>query len=165
MTRIVSTCGQDMVFKFFEKEAKGSKAAVSRIRKDAQGKPMEIKIGGGAGVLIQSGGMVKRYEMTAVPDEVVKLLHTNDGYMRMKARGFFTEYANETDEIKRARTGQPEDMERRDMCAQIDDHEHAQGLDDRISHAGTRAAAGPHDSDKGEQPLSALDGEYGAINI
>ena len=116
-------------------------------------------------MLIQSGAMVKRYEITNVPDDVVQLLHTNDAYMRMKNRGFFTEYTSETDEIKRARTGQPEDMEQRDQCAQIDDHDHAKGLDDRISHGGTRAAAGPHDSDKGEQPLSAEDGEYGAINI
>ena len=46
MTRIVSTCGQDMVFKFYEKERKGSKAAVSRVRIDKKGKDMTIKIGG-----------------------------------------------------------------------------------------------------------------------
>ena len=153
MTKIVCTCGQDMVFNFFEKEKKGSRAVVSRLRKDAKGKDLKVKIGGGAGVLVQSGGMVKRYEMTSVPDEVVELLHTNDAYMRMKLRGFITEY-KETDEVVMTQRGTPEDMERRDQCAQIDDHEHAMGTDERLSHAGTRAFAGQGNVDRGEEPVA-----------
>lgn len=153
MTKIVCTCGQDMVFNFFEAEKKGSRAVISRLKKDAKGKPLQIRIGGGAGVLVSEGGRVKRYELTSVDDEVVQLLNTHDAYKRMKARGFFTEY-KETDEIAMTRRGTPEDMERRDQCAQIDDHEHAQGTDDRLNHAGTKAFAGHGNIDKGEEPVA-----------
>ena len=122
MTKIVCTCGQDMIFNFFEKEKKGSRAVVSRLRKDAKGKPLQVKIGGGAGVLVQSGGVVKRYETTNVPDDIVELLHTSDAYKRMKLRGFFTEY-KDGDDVVMTKRGTPEDMEKRDQCAQIDDHD------------------------------------------
>lgn len=153
MTKIVCTCGQDMVFNFFEPEKKGSRAVVNRLKKDAKGKPLQIKIGGGAGVLVQSGGVIKRYETTSVPDDVLALLHTNDAYKRMKARGFFTEY-KEGDEVVMTRRGTPEDMQKRDQCAQIDDHEHAMGTDDRLNHAGTKAYAGIGNMDRGEEPIA-----------
>lgn len=153
MYKIVCTCGQDMVFNVYEQEKKGSRAVVNRLKKDAKGGDIKIRIGGGAGVLVATGGAVKRYELTNVPDEVVALLHSKDDYMRMKARGFFSEY-KEGDEVVVNNRGTPEDMTRRDQCAQIEDHDHAMGTDDRLNHAGTKAFAGIGNVDRGEEPVA-----------
>lgn len=160
---IHSTCGQSMVFKVFKPEAKGSLATVSTVQKDKKGVPLEITIGGGAYVLIKETGRTKKCFQTEVTDEWLEILHSNDAYMRMKARGFFTE--RQENHTVLDSQGNPDDMEKKDNTSQISDYDHAHGLDPRLDHAGTRATTGLNNQIGGEQPNAANEGNYGQILI
>lgn len=162
-TYIHSTCGQTMVFPVYRVEKENSTATTSVQLKGTDGKPMQIKIEGGAYVLLPNAGKARKGAVTKVTDEELELLHANEGYMRMKARGFFTEHS--VDHLELDASGNPMDMEKRDNTAQISDKDHANGTDDRISHAGTRAFTGENNQIAGQQPLAAQDGNYGLINM
>lgn len=160
-TYIHSTCGQTQVFKFYKPRKPGSVATTNEPLIGKDGKPVEIRIEGGAYVLNREMGRTKRISITEVTDEQLALLHSNEGYMRMKARGFFTEH--NVGHIEADSKGNPLDMEKRDNTAQISDEDHAKGTDPRLEHASTRATTGINNQEGGLQPLSTQDGNYGDI--
>lgn len=162
-TYIHSTCGQSMVFKAFKPRKEGDTSTVSEPLVGKDGKPIEVVIEGGAYVLNRELGRTKRVCITKVTDEQLAYLHSNDGYLRMKARGFFTEHA--VGQIEADSKGDPLDMQKKDNTSQISDADHAKGTDPRLDHAATRATAGIANQEGGMQPLSAQDDGYGPIHL
>ena len=162
-TYIHSTCGQPQVFKFYKARKPKDPSTTNLPLLDNNGKPVEITIGGGAYVLMKTGGQTRKVVITEVSDEELALLHTSDAYMRMKERGFFTERS--ANHIEKDSKGNPSDMEIKDNTSQISDYDHAHGRDPRGEHASTRATAGIGNQEGGAQPDGSLNSDYGPIRI
>lgn len=160
---IHSTCGQPQVFKFYKDRSSKDPSTVNQPLLDKKGKPVEISIGGGAYVLSREAGKTRRVVITEVTEEELELLHSCDTYMRMKARGFFTERT--VNHIEADTKGNPSDMQIKDNTSQISDHDHANGTDERLDHAGTRATAGEQNREGGEQPIGSLNSDFGPIRL
>lgn len=159
---IHSTCGQTQVFKFFSPRNKGSTETTSKpLMKN--GKPVEIKIEGGAYVLMKHEGRTRKVAITEVTDEELVLLNSHPAYCRMKQRGFLTEHT--VGHIEKDSKGNPMDMEIKDGTSQISDEDHATGKDERLNHAATRATAGINNQEAGMQPVGSQEGSYGPIYL
>ena len=160
-TYVHCTCGQPMLFCFNEPSTNKNSFIVSP-KKDKDGNAIEIRVGGGAYVLTREGGRIRKVVITEFSDEEIALLNTHPAYLAMKKRGFITERKADHPELDAA-SGNPTDMEKKDNTSQILDKDHAMGLDERVSHGGTRATGGIHNDVGGDQPLAANEGSYGHI--
>lgn len=166
-TWIQCTCGQPQTFKFNKPYKKNDPSMVAQPMiwqsGPLKGKPIEIKIGGGAYVLDRSMGRTRRVYSTEVSDEELELLHKNKAYMRMLSRGFMVE--SKSPQVVYDKDGTPSDMQKHDNTAQLSDDEHASGVDPRCDHAATRATAGINNQNGGAQPASIASDNYGPIHI
>ena len=153
-----------MTFKFYKQRAKGDTNTSSEPLRDPKtGKPLEIRLEGGAYVLLKHLGKVRKCFVTKVSDEELELLHSHPAYMSMKARGFFTE--RDEDHMVPDTKGNPDDMEIKDNTSQISDEDHAKGTDPRLDHAQTRATAGINNQEGGMQPEGSKEGSYGPVYL
>jgi len=154
-----STCGAPMVFKLTEIPRPNTPDPTVRVLK-------EIRIGGGAGVIMLHGADIPKVVTTKITEEEKEILEHNDAFVRMANRGFLR--IDQNPDPDRDRNDTPSDMEARDNTSQIRDEDHANGTDERtdyIGQYGTRATAGDQNIIGGKQPVNTQEDNYGPIRF
>lgn len=152
---IHSTCGQSMVFNITEPRMLGD----SEQNTNVIGK---ISIGGGAWV-INKNSRIPKVVITEVTDEELIALQGLRMFQDMCKKGYLSVHT--VDHMEADSRDLPADHQKKDNCSQIEDADHADGTDERISHGETRASYGEDNQFGGKQPIATKDSSFGEIRL
>lgn len=152
---IHSTCGQSMVFNITEPKNNGDQEQNTTVI----GK---IAIGGGAWV-INKNSRIPKVVITEVTDDELAALKNIKMFNDMCKNGYLSIHT--VDHMEADSRGLPADHQKKDMCSQIEDADHADGTDERINHGETRASYGEDNQFGGKQPIATKDSSFGEIRL